>query len=151
MKVLCLFGLLVSNSCPVHQALRLFRSLSFYTLMLYDPSIFSSSFSTFFFSSSSFSLQLFYRSGPVSRVLYPSKRAVIIYLGPALPPASSDLPEDLETGRLVDHERPVLLLGLAPGGVYPVVRSPGHRVRSYRTISPLPRRSRGGMFLWHFP
>jgi len=43
------------------------------------------------------------------------------------------------------------LLGLAPGGVYrsqPVARL---LVSSYLAISPLPRTSRGGMFLWHYP
>ena len=61
------------------------------------------------------------------------------------------------------------LLGLAPGGVYPATPVAGGAVRSYRTLSPLPRlktagdrRSRfyrrsgrfcGGAvcFLWHFP
>jgi hypothetical protein len=46
------------------------------------------------------------------------------------------------------------LLGLAPGGVYPAVAVAGGAVRSYRTISPLPRRpkaSLGGVFLWHCP
>src|SRR6186997_2706570 len=43
------------------------------------------------------------------------------------------------------------LLGLAPGGVCratPVARGP---VRSYRTLSPLPARTRAVCFLWHFP
>src|SRR5207244_4719466 len=51
-----------------------------------------------------------------------------------------------------------LLLGLAPGGVYPAAAVAGGAVRSYRTISPLPpheipygRSGLGGMFLWHFP
>src|SRR5437763_1546006 len=49
-----------------------------------------------------------------------------------------------------------LLLGLAPGGVYPAATVAGGAVRSYRTISPLPparpRAGRiGGVFLWHFP
>ncbi len=42
-------------------------------------------------------------------------------------------------------------LGLAPGGVYhatPVTSGP---VRSYRTFSPLPARTRAVVFLWHFP
>ena len=46
------------------------------------------------------------------------------------------------------------LLGLAPGGVCPAAAVAGSAVRSYRTISPLPRRPKasiGGMFLWHFP
>src|SRR5690349_12386347 len=49
-----------------------------------------------------------------------------------------------------------LLLGLAPGGVYPAAAVAGGAVRSYRTISPLPPVPRkadelGGVFLWHFP
>ena len=55
---------------------------------------------------------------------------------------------------------PSLLLGLAPDGVYPARRSPELLVRSYRTVSPLPRRSAMNMpshrrsavcFLLHFP
>jgi len=41
------------------------------------------------------------------------------------------------------------LFGLAPGGVYPATAVAGSAVRSYRTISPLPRLSeerRGGIF-----
>src|SRR5947199_6088212 len=49
-----------------------------------------------------------------------------------------------------------LLLGLAPGGVYPAAAVAGGAVRSYRTISPLPPtvpkdNGLGGVFLWHFP
>ena len=46
------------------------------------------------------------------------------------------------------------LLGLAPGGVCPATAVAGGAVRSYRTISPLPRRPKasvGGVFLWHCP
>ncbi len=49
------------------------------------------------------------------------------------------------------------LLGLAPGGVYPAVRVAASAVRSYRTLSPLPRHGRpkpvrvAVCFLWHFP
>ena len=43
------------------------------------------------------------------------------------------------------HEVP--LFGLAPGGVYPATGVTTGAVRSYRTISPLPRRRRrGGIF-----
>jgi hypothetical protein len=59
--------------------------------------------------------------------------------------------------RLSPHRLP-LLLGLAPGGVYPAAAVAGGAVRSYRTISPLPpagpRGDRMGSavcFLWHFP
>jgi|GEM_PF-5024887 len=50
------------------------------------------------------------------------------------------------------------LLGLASGGVYRADRSPDSLVRSYRTVSPLPRhtlasqRARSAVyFLWHCP
>ena len=45
------------------------------------------------------------------------------------------------------------LFGLAPRGVYPATSIARGAVRSYRTISPLPRRRTGGAvsFLWHFP
>src|SRR5271167_3987269 len=52
---------------------------------------------------------------------------------------------------------PPLLLGLAPGGVFPAAAVAGGAVRSYRTVSPLPPvrgRPRAGsavFFLWHFP
>src|SRR5208283_4960439 len=49
-----------------------------------------------------------------------------------------------------------LLLGLAPGGVFPAAAVAGGAVRSYRTISPLPLARHAGdetavYFLWHFP
>ena len=51
-----------------------------------------------------------------------------------------------------------VLLGLASGGVYLADRSPDSLVRSYRTVSPLPRhalasqRARSAVcFLWHCP
>ena len=49
-----------------------------------------------------------------------------------------------------------LLLGLAPGGVFPAAAVAGGAVRSYRTVSTLPpaRHAGDGMavyFLWHFP
>ena len=60
-----------------------------------------------------------------------------------------------------DPRRLPLLLGLAPGGVYPAAAVAGGAVRSYRTISPLPpatptnleegANGLGGVFLWHFP
>jgi len=50
------------------------------------------------------------------------------------------------------------LFGLAPGGVYHAAAVAGRAVRSYRTLSPLPRsRHRNGRArsavcsLWHFP
>ena len=45
------------------------------------------------------------------------------------------------------------LFGLAPGGVYPATTVTSRAVRSYRTISPLPRSydQQAVYFLWHFP
>src|SRR5208283_5647070 len=43
------------------------------------------------------------------------------------------------------------LFGLAPCGVFPATAIAGGAVRSYRTFSPLPRRSEAVYFLWHFP
>jgi len=43
------------------------------------------------------------------------------------------------------------LFGLAPRGVFPATAITGSAVRSYRTFSPLPRRSEAVYFLWHFP
>ena len=62
-------------------------------------------------------------------------------------------------GAIADDRLP-LLLGLAPGGVFPAAPVTGGAVRSYRTISPLPPAAPpysgwadglGGVFLWHFP
>src|SRR5271167_3380421 len=50
-----------------------------------------------------------------------------------------------------------LLLGLAPGGVFPAAAVAGGAVRSYRTVSPLPpargmpRAGSAVYFLWHCP
>jgi len=43
------------------------------------------------------------------------------------------------------------LFGFAPGGVYLANAIAGLAVRSYRTLSPLPRQSAAVCFLWHFP
>ena len=67
-------------------------------------------------------------SQPVSRVL----SGTVIHLGPASPPASSDLP-----GPGAGHTKGSLC-GLAPGGVYPATGVTARAVRSYRTFSPLP-------------
>jgi len=44
--------------------------------------------------------------------------------------------------QLVNKPRRPSLLGLAPGGVYPATPVTGGAVRSYRTLSPLPRAGR---------
>jgi hypothetical protein len=83
-----------------------------------------------------------------------------IHLGRSLPNASRDRPERRRgrpaRRRKLSQRRLPLLLGLAPGGVYPAAAVAGGAVRSYRTISPLPpaaqgRNGFGGVFLWHFP
>jgi len=57
----------------------------------------------------------------------------------------------------MERAAPPPLFGLAPRGVYPAGEIAPAAVRSYRTISPLPRRDRLGplngavSFLWHFP
>jgi hypothetical protein len=101
--------------------------------------------------------------GPVSRIL----SCAVIPLGAALPRTLiSDLPGGFgdcieqpqraprhvksrlnASGRCVappDSERALpSLFGLAPCGVYPAPPFTGRAVRSYRTISPLPRREPG--------
>ena len=87
--------------------------------------------------------------GPVSRIL----SCAVIPLGAALPRTLiSDLPGGFgsSSSRLAASGRcaappgslAVLpsLFGLAPCGVYPAPAFTGRAVRSYRTISPLPRR-----------
>ena len=67
-------------------------------------------------------------------------RAAVIHLGRTLLSGSSDLP-----GSLTGRAAPPPLFGLAPRGVFPAGRITPAAVRSYRTISPLPR-FRGGIF-----
>ena len=80
-----------------------------------------------------------HRARGISRVLSPPKRGRTISLGPASPPASSDLP-GTRTGRAT----PRPLFGLAPGGACRATSVTGRPVRSYRTVSPLPEPPRGG-------
>ena len=68
-------------------------------------------------------------SRSISRVL----SRTVIHLGRASPCASSNLPGP-SADRAIGS-----LFGLAPGGVYPAIRVATNAVRSYRTISPLPR------------
>ena len=69
-----------------------------------------------------------------------------IHLGRSLPNASRDRPERRRESPPGTVLRPCLplLLGLAPGGVFPAIAITGDAVRSYRTISPLPRLRGGG-------
>jgi hypothetical protein len=97
----------------------------------------------------------------VSRVLFPGSVALsgaaIIHLGRPSPAASCGSPGRLERAtravRLGQRLRRdgCSLFSLAPGGVYHAGPVAGTPVRSYRTISPLPRRTEAVYFLWHFP
>ena len=70
----------------------------------------------------------------------PSRRkAAIICLGRPLLAASCDLPAASYALRAAETHG---LFGLAPGGVYPAVSVARNAVRSYRTISPLPKAKR---------
>ena len=62
-----------------------------------------------------------------------------IRLGRPLPDASRDLPEERCGNPPAARNRRPFLFGLAPGGVYPATPVAGGAVRSYRTLSPLPR------------
>ena len=74
-------------------------------------------------------------------------RATVIPLGPPLLTGSSDLP-----GSQAERAAPSPLFGLAPRGVCPAGWITPAAVRSYRTISPLPRPSGEAVyFLWHLP
>src|SRR6266704_4566122 len=64
-------------------------------------------------------------------------RVAVIHLDRTLLPGSSDLPESK-----TERTAPPLLFGLAPRGVCPAGRIAPSAVRSYRTISPLPRERR---------
>ena len=84
---------------------------------------------------------------PVSRVLShprPSQWGqadgvgMAIPLGRPLPDASCDRPERRRGGPPGIRRCLPLLLGLAPGGVFPAAAVTGGAVRSYRTVSPLP-------------
>ena len=61
-------------------------------------------------------------------------RAAVIPLGRTLLYGSSNLP-----GSQTERAAPPPLFGLAPRGVFPAGRITPAAVRSYRTISPLPR------------
>ena len=75
-----------------------------------------------------------------------------IPLGRPLPAASSNQP-GRRAWKQAWRERLSSLFGLAPGGVCRAVRIAASAVRSYRTLSPLPRAGspRAVCFLWHFP
>jgi hypothetical protein len=79
-----------------------------------------------------------------------------------LPGASSNLPERLARTdprpcprKSGDRAPTSFLFGLAPGGVCRAVSIAGNAVRSYRTVSPLPRpkhyAAAAVCSLWHYP
>ena len=70
-------------------------------------------------------------------------QAMTIHLECLLPGISSDTPGWRPENRPAASGYPSLY-GLAPGGVYRAVPVTGNAVRSYRTLSPLPRDSRSG-------
>jgi len=81
-----------------------------------------------------------------------------IPLGRRSPGASSNLPgrldPDIIPKRVLAHGFAPSLFGLAPGGVCHAAGVTVGAVRSYRTISPLPRptqRAAAVCFLWHCP
>ena len=82
-----------------------------------------------------------YKPGSVSHPFTGLGEATIS-LGLRSPAASNDLPGNERWGR---HH--ASLFGLSPGGVYPASLVTKTAVRSYRTVSPLPRTcARGGLF-----
>jgi hypothetical protein len=89
------------------------------------------------------------RSRPVSRVLFRGMlpAATNIHLGHALPRASSGLNPEASSGPLFAPPRggAASLFALAPGGVCRAAPVTGSAVRSYRTLSPLPRAPRGAV------
>jgi hypothetical protein len=62
-----------------------------------------------------------------------------IHLGRRLPAASSNLPERQDLDRSRSLRLAPFLFGLAPGGVCRAAGVAANAVRSYRTVSPLPR------------
>ena len=80
-----------------------------------------------------------YRAATVRERFLPAffsspRRAVVIPLGKALLPSSSNLP-----GSRTERAAPPPLFGLAPHGVCPARRIAPSAVRFYRTFSPLPK------------
>ena len=90
---------------------------------------------------------------PVSRVLCVPRHATTIPLGRTLLHASRDqpglrgenTPASLALGFHLGTSRRPPLFGLAPGGVCPAAPVTRGAVRSYRTVSPLPKVSTEGL------
>ncbi len=88
---------------------------------------------------------------PVSRVLSPGETGgMAIHLGQPSPAASRDLPvrrrENPPGHARANRSTPApFLFGLAPGEACRAAPVASRAVRSYRTLSPLPRPMRGGL------
>jgi hypothetical protein len=91
------------------------------------------------------------KPGSVPSAKFPWGTGMAIHLGRSSPNASRDRPERRREDPPGTGLTPCLplLLGLAPGGVFPAAAITGSAVRSYRTISPLPR-LRGGVWRYVF-
>ena len=85
--------------------------------------------------------------GPVSRVLSSASRR----LGDHSSRTDCPPPQATNPGDEPEQAHMPPLFGLAPGGVCHAAAVAGRAVRSCRTLSPLPARSRAVCFLWHFP
>ena len=84
---------------------------------------------------------------PVSRVLFTTcvDWRPFLWDDDCSSPRATDPEDGVKTHRMSS------LFGLAPGGVYLARSVARSAVRSYRTLSPLPRRFGAVCFLWHFP
>ena len=81
----------------------------------------------------------------VSRILSAAKPRTAIYLGQSLPTGSSTRPAPIPVDTGVDGNRRPRLLALARSGVCHALAVTGQAVRSYRTVSPLPRTPEGAV------
>ena len=82
----------------------------------------------------------------ISRILFPRiAGTAVIHLAPGSLPGSSGLPKSVGRAALIPCGK-AFLFDLAPCGVCRAAAVASDAVRSYRTISPLPRRRRGGIF-----
>ena len=80
------------------------------------------------------------------------RRWMTIPLPCPLPDRSSCQPEPSEPKQLWTRAPARFLFGIAPGGACRAVLVAKDAVRSYRTVSPLPRNACGAVcFLWRFP
>jgi hypothetical protein len=92
-------------------------------------------------------------SRPVSRVLSASLSTcwMTIHLERPLPNASCNQPERRAGNALTPEDAVLPLFGFAPGGVCRAACVAAAAVRSYRTVSPLPKSIRRFVFCGTFP